>query len=300
MLVVLFAVVAQAFDYHDDCNDDENTAYITAPETDEYVTLPSIPIPLSLFPTPSGFAVAEGYGAQIDYSNVADGYVMVRYAIATDMALRVRIATPNGNNYNYALNNNMEYETFAISEGNGEYTISVLRHYVGELFEQVLTHKINVVIADKSAPFLRPNQYVNFSPDSLFLHTAIDLGENNNDYETIDAIYEFIIDNMSYCLELEENISFGYIPCLDRTYTEMTGVCFDIASLMVAMLRVNDIPAVLVFGNFRDEYHAWVEAYTETSGWIRRDPTSIITCVNGRFVLESVNTDSNYTARLYY
>jgi len=105
---------------------------------------------------------------------------------------------------------------------------------------------------------------------------------------------------MTYDRTYEGFAVAGYVPCLNRTYTELTGACFDYAAFMVAILRVHEIPSRLVFGYFLDEYHAWVEAYTETSGWIRKDPSTISSGNWSRIDLMYVSNDLNYIPMYYY
>jgi transglutaminase-like putative cysteine protease len=50
------------------------------------------------------------------------------------------------------------------------------------------------------------------------------------------------------------------LPDLDRCWRLRSGICLDIASLTVGMLREVGVPAYLVFGWADKNYHAWVEA----------------------------------------
>ena len=49
-------------------------------------------------------------------------------------------------------------------------------------------------------------------------------------------------------------------PDLDRTWEKRKGICMDIASLTVGMLRAVGINAYMVYGWADRNYHAWVEA----------------------------------------
>ena len=295
---LLIVAVGQAFEYNTTVG---TVGHIPEQATDDvFITIPAVEIPLSAIPMPSGLAVEENISAIIDYSNMEDGYIMVRYSASTDRALCVKITTPNSTEYIFELNNDMEYEILPLTEGNGEYNIVVLRQHDDRYFEIMLEYALDVDLADELSPFLRTNQYVNYDRDSLFLRNAVNIGVYTSDYEIIEAVHDFLVDNMTYCTSMVEFVSAGYIPCLDRAYTEMNGACFDYAALMTAMLRVHDIPSKLVIGYFLDEYHAWVEAYTETSGWIRKDPATISAGNRGRASSVYVSDDSNYIATRYY
>ena len=50
--------------------------------------------------------------------------------------------------------------------------------------------------------------------------------------------------------------------------TRGKGICFDYAALMAAMLRSQSIPTRLVTGYAGTAYHAWIDVWSETEGWI--------------------------------
>ncbi len=57
------------------------------------------------------------------------------------------------------------------------------------------------------------------------------------------------------------------IPNLDEIINNKKGICFDYASMMTAMLRINHIPARLICGGTdKDEYHSWLEVYVKGQG----------------------------------
>ncbi|MDR2530225.1 MAG: hypothetical protein LBC65_01610 [Oscillospiraceae bacterium] len=65
--------------------------------------------------------------ADIDSSSANDGYVRVAYFGNGDERINVLITRTSGTQYRYDLNSGGEYETFPLSEGNGDYTIAVCR-----------------------------------------------------------------------------------------------------------------------------------------------------------------------------
>jgi len=248
--------------------------------------------------------VHKGNGAEIDYSNIADGYVKVRYFIQTSRALRVLIATPGDIVYIYQLNRNMEYERFPLSEGNGIYTISVYKQPEKQsgsnLYSHILSFSVDVRLVNEHAPFLSSNKLVNFNKESLFMNKVEELKKLNDNRAAIDEINRFIVKNMKYDdreVVLEDG---GYVPCLDRVYTELTGRCIDYAALMVAMARSLGIPAKLVTGYTREQCHAWVEVYLEPSGWERRDPTIEALSRVKRNTQQLINDDKNYKQMFQY
>ena len=89
---------------------------------------------------------------------------------------------------------------------------------------------------------------------------------------------------------------------------EKTGICFDYASVMSAMLRIQGIPTKLAVGYAGDVYHAWISVYVADKGWVdgvirfdgeswtMMDPTTAAS--NG--LADSITDDSLYNALYYY
>ena len=64
------------------------------------------------------------------------------------------------------------------------------------------------------------------------------------------------------------NATSGYLPVLDTVLAEKKGICFDYAALMTGMLRSQGIPCKMIFGYAGSVYHAWINVWTEDTGWI--------------------------------
>lgn len=73
---------------------------------------------------------------------------------------------PSGTVYTYNLNGDGEYEAFPLSDGNGKYTVEVFKNIQDTKYSKELSTSFSVTLTDEFAPFLRPNQYVNFTEDS--------------------------------------------------------------------------------------------------------------------------------------
>lgn len=93
-------------------------------------------------------------------------------------------------------------------------------------------------------------------------------------YATIAKVYEYVTRNVAYDYEKARRLKGGrgYVPDPESTYEEGSGVCFDLASLMCAMLRSQGVPAKLCVGDIDGKSHAWVHAW-DGSKWLRCDPT---------------------------
>jgi transglutaminase-like putative cysteine protease len=134
---------------------------------------------------------------------------------------------------------------------------------------------------------LRESQYVVFGPELRAFATEV--GDPGNDDlvawfmhagATIKAEFAYKKDATSVRTTVDESIQLR------------AGVCQDFAHVLVALCRVNGIPARYVSGYLfsgqegavlgADASHAWCEAYLGPHGWVGYDPTND-TLIDDRF-----------------
>ena len=276
----------------------------TSPE--KSISAFEIPVPVA-----SGVNVERNERASIDYSNTQDGYVIIEFSDNTDSSLRVLVKAPHGEEYRYALSTTGNKEIIPLTEGDGEYEIGVYEHVDGINFRPVLKVNVDVKLSDELAPFIHPNQFVNYSKDSDLVELAAELTKGaKNTEEKIKAIYEYVVDNFTYDYDLAANVQSGYLPDLDKVLDRKEGICFDYSALVTAMLRSQGIPARLEIGYHGEEYHAWISKYCEENGWIdnryhyngdewtRMDPTVESTSHRKHHSRQQARDDDTY--RLMY
>jgi len=274
-------------------------------------------VPIVLMPEAPGRLVERNSKATIDYSNTVNGYVMVKWQTRTSSQLRVLVTGPEGTVYTYVIHPNDKFEVFPLSDGNGRYTVGVFEQVPDGRYARALSKDFTVRLNDEFAPFLRPNQYVNFDRDSKAVEKAAELVTGKRDLiDKVAAIYDYVITNFTYDTKLAEDITKGivtqYLPDLDSVFESKKGICFDYAALMTAMLRSQDIPTKLVVGFVGEVKHAWISVYSEESGWIdrviffdgkewtRMDPTFASTATNVASLRRFIGDGSNYvTTHLY-
>ena len=148
---------------------------VAANELDIVVGAQQPVIPDILEPVASGLRVAQNDYVTIDYSNTQDGYVMVRFHAETSQKLKTQIIGTT-TTYTYNLYPG-EWAVFPLSDGNGHYQIKVFQNVSGSQYALVLAEGCDVVLVDEFAPFLRPNQYVNYSASSVAVKKAAELTE---------------------------------------------------------------------------------------------------------------------------
>ena len=145
---------------------------------DEAVPLDGLPpISIVLSPSAPGTAVQQNSSAVIDYSNAKDGYIMIKWTGgSTSSKIKVLIKGPNNSeDYQYNLRTDGSYDTFPLSDGNGQYSVRVYKQVDGTKYSPVLTAKVSAQLTDEFAPFIRPNQYVNYSDDSKAVTKAAEI-----------------------------------------------------------------------------------------------------------------------------
>lgn len=289
----------------------------TVPETEppttaaqDTVQLPEeAAIPNNITAVASGTKVKSNEYASIDYSNTQDGYVMVCYTAQTSSRLKAQVKGP-ATTYTYNLTPG-SWSAFPLSDENGDYQISVFENVVDSKYAVVLSATITVSMDDEFAPFLRSNQYVNFdnAPNTVAKAAAL-AGGISDPLQKVEKIYDFVVGNMTYDTALASSVQSGYVPNLDSVLSKMTGICFDYAALMTGMLRSQGVPAKLVIGYAGDAYHAWINVWSESTGWVdgviwfdgvnwkRMDPT--FASSGGSGMLEYIGDGTNYTAKYFY
>jgi len=265
-----------------------------------------------LTPSASGTVVYSGGGAQIDASNASEGYIMVRYD-GDVSKIRVQLTRDGGSTYTYGLRSSGVYDVFPLSQGSGGYTVNVFENVYDNQYALVMGQYISANLRSSVLPFLYPNQYVNFYDGCQTVSKGARLASTAaNDLEVVENIYNYVIHNITYDFNKAETVSFGYLPNVDTILNSGTGICFDYAAVMTAMLRTQNIPTKLVVGYAGPIYHAWISTYITDIGWVngiiyfdgqswvRMDPTFASSGNESGDIMNYIGDGSNYNAMYVY
>ena len=268
-------------------------------------------LPDLMNPTAPGELVEENSKARVDYSNTEDGYVMVLYTAETKKRLKTQVKGPK-TTYTYNIKPG-EWAVLPLTDGNGNYQIKVYQNTSGNSYSTVLAAKTAVELADEFAPFLRPNQYVNYSQSSKAVEVAYELTHGiEHPLGKVEAIYNYVVTNFTYDREKAKNVKSGYLPVLDTVLEEKKGICFDYAALMTGMLRSQGIPCKMIFGYAGKAYHAWISVWSEDTGWVdgviffdgttwqRLDPTFASSGGQSDDIMKYIGNGSNYKDKYCY
>lgn len=220
-----------------------------------------------LWPEQPGNLVYQAAGFVLDYSNAEFGYLSIK-APVLEVGMKAQVIKGE-DVYTYSLVSE-RYVIVPLQSGDGEYQVKLLKQKDGNTYAVSGSVRIDVVLVDDFTTYLYPNQIVDYNKETLALMKSFELTETaETDLERVFAIYTYITDNIDYDYDkaIEAQTRF-ILPIIDETYLEEKGICFDYASLMTAMLRVQHIPTRVVTGMVKEGYHAWVEVYVEDVGWI--------------------------------
>lgn len=284
------------------------------PQTDPPQTEPSPPYIIT--PTADGVKVYSNDDALIDASNSSQGYLMIRLKKAMSGSYRILVNADDINvRYTFQLNSSGNYEVIPLTEGSGKYTVNVLKVTSAGKGTVMFKQSLSVSVADSFLPFLTPNQFCMYDAGSSCVALSSKLcGGNKDTIAKTAAIYDYVINNISY-VSTAENGANGYIPVPDTVLANKSGICFDYASLMAAMLRSQKIPTKVVVGYAGDIYHAWISVYVDGSGWIdgyiyfdgnswnRMDPTFAASAKDDadyKNTVDFISNGSNYSVMYYY
>lgn len=206
----------------------------------------------------------------LDASHTADGYLMLRYS-GSNEKVKLQITLPDSTEYTYPVTASDDFSVYPLPGGNGTYKVTLLESVSVEdnLYAVSFTQDLDVTVSNEFSPFLYPNFYVNFTKDSACVKKGKELAQGcSSDLDAITNIYNYVIENISYDQKKADSVPYGYIPSPDDTLTSGTGICFDYASLMSAMLRSQRIPTKLEVGYSGEVYHAWISCYVTEVGWV--------------------------------
>ena len=259
----------------------------------------------------SGIKVKEALKGVIDYSNTADGYVMVKYLKKTDKAIKAQVKGPK-NTYTYNVTAE-KWETFPLTDGDGTYQVVLLENVTSNKYAIVVNTSFKAELKDEFGPFLRSNQYVNYADAPETVKKAAALTKKvKNPLKKVEKVYNYVVKNYTYDKQKAKNVKSGYVPDLDKVLKEKKGICFDYASLMTAMLRSQGIPCKMVFGHTGGAYHAWISVWTEDTGWVdgviffdgvawqRLDPTFASYDNQSDAIMKYIGNGKNYKDKYFY
>lgn len=207
-----------------------------------------------------------GYSPLIlDISNISQGY-LTAVSDSNGTTKNIQLSADDGVVYSYFVSSG-ESAVIPFTSGSGTYQVSCYEQVNGSQYAALFAQALEVSLENEFLPFLYPNQYVNFTPDSEACKLALSLlAEDATEQESIDTVFQYVTQHVTYDEDKAATVETGYLPDIDETLSTGKGICFDYAALMTAMLRSSGIPTRLDIGYATNIYHAWISTYLEETG----------------------------------
>lgn len=208
----------------------------------------------------------------IDTRNVANGYVVASATSMVESWFEVKCGDQISR---YRFDTDGTPQVFPLVYGNGLYTFTIFLQMEGNNYEYFYVVESQVQLVDEFAPFLVPNQIVDYDANSATVAFARQLTAHcTSKLEIAQQVYYWVQQNITYDVDKANYVVHvgDYRPDVDQVLRDQKGICYDYAALTAAMLRSNDIPCKLIKGYVKngdkDVYHAWNMLWLEETGWI--------------------------------
>ena len=244
----------------------------------------------------------------LDISDTDQGY-LTAVSDSTDQMMNVQLTAEDGVVYSYFISPG-ESAVIPFSSGSSTYQVSCYQQISDSQYAALYADTLEIKLANEFLPFLYPNQYVNFTPDSEASKLALSMvSEDTSDIDALQTIYNYVVSHVTYDYDLADTVASGYLPDVDETLQTGKGICFDYAALTTAMLRSCDIPCKLQIGYAGDIKHAWINVYIRSRGWVdkavefsgdswsRMDPTFDSNREDKDNIQEYIGDNNNYTVQ---
>ncbi|RHQ92063.1 transglutaminase domain-containing protein [Ruminococcus sp. AF21-42] len=244
----------------------------------------------------------------LDISDTDQGY-LTAVSDSTDQMMNVQLTAEDGVVYSYFISPG-ESAVIPFSSGSSTYQVSCYQQISDSQYAALYADTLEIKLANEFLPFLYPNQYVNFTPDSEASKLALSMvSEDTSDIDALQTIYNYVVSHVTYDYDLADTVASGYLPNVDETLQTGKGICFDYAALTAAMLRSCDIPCKLQIGYAGDIKHAWINVYIRSRGWVdkavefsgdswsRMDPTFDSNSEDKDTIQEYIGDNNNYTVQ---
>ena len=215
-----------------------------------------------------------------DYTDI--GLLRICYQSDSDARLKLQVLK-DGNSIAYNLKGDGSIEDFSLQYGSGKYTARIMQNIKNDEYFVVTAKTFTVSLKDENAVYLNSIQNVDWDyskkPIQDVPYLVSDALAGLEDAQLLsgctDELYNFVVTHIAYDSAKVFNLMYDYLPDIEKTYLEQTGICYDYASLFAAMLCSIGIPAKLVKGYSKENpgvYHAWNEVLIN-GNWIVVDTT---------------------------
>ena len=166
----------------------------------------------------------------------------------------------------YSMKDETDSYKIALSYGNGTYEFEIFDSSMNSIHTENITIE-NVL--DETL-YTMSNSIIDFSSSdlvSIIASEAYMKAPTDKDY--LNIMNRYVYRHIKYDVDRRDLDMFVTV---DNILTRGYGVCYEKAKLFTALARVKNIPCKLVFGDYKNSYHAWCEVFVD-SQWSIYDPT---------------------------
>lgn len=203
--------------------------------------------------------------AALNTESIGTGILSVQYSVPTSRPTKIMIENGSERAFYNLLSDRTE-DSFPLNMGDGRYKISILEQVSGNQYRPIKTETLQVSITDINALYLGSVQEIRWNTEMEAIKKAAELTDGlTSDLEKVQAIYKYIISNVSYDYAKIPTLTSSYLPDIEQTFFNNQGICYDYASLFAAMVRSTGVPARMAKGYAPgiSEYHAWNEVMVD-------------------------------------
>ncbi|MDO4749512.1 MAG: transglutaminase-like domain-containing protein [Eubacteriales bacterium] len=211
-----------------------------------------------------------------DTSNASEGYFTVHF----DATVKMKVGVTVNSKTTYYSYTPGTYSSYAFTEGNGSYKLTLYRNVYGTSYAKVTSKTVNVNLVDALAPYRASTAEITFSQnDAVGLKAAEICQGLTDDAAKVVAIHNYVASNFTYDYNFAASVRSGamkgYVPNTSNIIASGKGVCYDFAAVFAALCRSQGIACTLQKGYLNGQYHAWNVVYVN-NGWVSVDLTASI------------------------
>jgi len=239
-----------------------------------------------------------------DYTD--KGFLRVSYEGEPGVKYKLQVLKDN-QNIVYNLFADGSVQDFSLQFGDGKYTARIMENIRNDEYFAAESENFRVKMDGENIAFLTSVQNIDWNYDMrpiedvpVVISDALTQQQRDLIAGCVRDAYRFVTDNVEYDDGKIFDLQYNYLPDIEQTYADRTGICYDYSALLASMLRSLGIPAKLVKGYASyapDTYHAWNEVYLN-GRWIVIDATYDAS-LPGEFNSSNMEKDTDDYAKVY-
>lgn len=182
----------------------------------------------------SSIAVNASSNITIDAQKADEGVIRI-FSNKLDKKIKVMVEK-DSTKYYYDLNK--EEDFFPLQLGQGNYTVTVLENTSGNKYKALDKKSFKADITEDNSVYLKSIQLIFWEEnmEAIKLAKAI-VKDEQSKAKVVQAIYDYIINNIQYDYEKIDKLSADYIPEIDSVLKDKKGICYDYSALFFCNVK---------------------------------------------------------------